>query len=57
VQWPGQQQLGQHWQQQPLARATNRHAESVDAGCVLDAQSFAAKPAGSLAATTTTTSL
>jgi hypothetical protein len=55
VQWPGQQQPGQQWQQQPSTGATNHHAESVDAGYASDAQSSAAKPAGSPAATTTTT--
>jgi hypothetical protein len=49
------QRLGQQWQQQPLAGATNHHVESVDVGYASDAQSSAAKPAGSPAATTTTT--
>jgi hypothetical protein len=57
VQRSGQQQLGQQWQQQPSTGATNRHIESVDAGCALDAQSSAAEPVGSPAATTTTTSI
>jgi hypothetical protein len=57
VQRLGQQQLGQQGQQQPSTGATNRHTESFDAGCALDAQSSTAKPAGSPAATTTTTSV
>jgi hypothetical protein len=57
VQQLGQQQRDQQWQQQPSAGATNRHIESVDVGCAPNAQSSAVKPAGSPAATTTTTSV
>jgi hypothetical protein len=39
VQWLGQQQPGEQWQQQPSIGATNRHAESVDAGYASDAGS------------------
>jgi hypothetical protein len=55
MQRSGKQQSNQQHQQQPSDRPTHSHLESAHAGCTPNTQPSAAKPAGSSASATTTT--